>query len=300
MSKSLGNTCFADANAIELAYALTELPNLENLNLGANLIRDAGLTSLSIVLAGNQTKIKNLNLCDNNFTSKGAIHLFRALEKTIHLKQLVLNINKLDVVDVKALAVALAKNKSLESLFIGKCNLDDHSASIIANALSMNKTLKTLQLWGNKITDEGARALMEVLENYNSTITCIDLDDNPISDEVLEDINDLVKQNNDIQKEYEDMPKKYQKSQQPSENTAEEEEEDEKEIRKIECAILEEEQQAKAASLAQEDTGDFERLESAKQTHPEVEVNDGKTLKWVGMQGDSRDGFLHSKLEPQA
>ena len=70
------------------------------------------------------------------------------------------------------------------------------------NADSCNKaTLTRLDLWGNKISDDGAKAIAEALKE-NTTITSLNLDENQIRAAVAKDIVDFIGRNVDLLQEF--------------------------------------------------------------------------------------------------
>ena len=84
--------------------------------------------------------------------------------------------------DIIELADQLHGNSQLTALSISSNKLTDESAVALAEALRNNQVLSDLNLQGNKITDKGAIALAEVLE-HNAYCLSLNLGHNQLTNE---------------------------------------------------------------------------------------------------------------------
>ncbi|KAA8583077.1 hypothetical protein FQN60_015623, partial [Etheostoma spectabile] len=124
-----------------LVKNLLDHPSLRELDFSHNLIGDKGARALGKLL--NRSKLKILNMCDNEIRCPGA----------------------------KAIAYALSKNSTLKSLNLRLNRLRDDGGQAIGKALLNNNTLLHLHLGGN---EDGGKALEEAM-SHNTSITECDI-----------------------------------------------------------------------------------------------------------------------------
>jgi len=88
-------------------------------------------------------------------------------------------------------------NKALSLLSLGNCGISDQSVKPLVAALSVNEHLQSLHLWKNKLTEQSAELLMEILKRHNNSLTDVQLFGNEIEDfeEVQEAIREMLAQN---------------------------------------------------------------------------------------------------------
>jgi Ran GTPase-activating protein (RanGAP) involved in mRNA processing and transport len=115
--------------------------------------------------------LTTLHLGDNEFTSVGVKLIGDFLESDCYLSKLYLNDNKIDQDGASDLSDALCVNGHLKFLSLGNCGINDEGFKHILSSLSVNRSLETLHVWKNEISDLTAEMLIEVLENYNATLS---------------------------------------------------------------------------------------------------------------------------------
>jgi Ran GTPase-activating protein (RanGAP) involved in mRNA processing and transport len=159
----LGGNCIGDDGAVAITTALQRTISLEHLDLGYNSIGDVGMT---------------------------------AIAQTMTQKELYLSGNEISAVVLTSLADSLKKITRLTDLWLDSCSIDDEGAAILASALKSNTTLARLNLGHNKIGNVGAKAILDALTEYNTTLTQLDLDGNDdISPTLLSSIASMVAAN---------------------------------------------------------------------------------------------------------
>mmetsp|Transcript_8580 Transcript_8580/g.14797 ORF Transcript_8580/g.14797 Transcript_8580/m.14797 type:complete len:406 (-) Transcript_8580:191-1408(-) len=94
--------------------------------------------------------------------------------------------NRVEYMQVFALAEALHDNKHVTHLDLSYNNIDDAGVSTLSRLLKFNQSLKELDLEGNNISPEGAKKLAETLSEDNgggAGIEFLNLNFNPIAEE---------------------------------------------------------------------------------------------------------------------
>lgn len=132
------------------------------------------------------------------------IFLAEALQTNTGLKTLILTKTGITGFGAEKIALALKKNKALQALDISANPIGDIGALAFANMLLTNHVLTTLFLgydydpiahsYSDGITDVGARALIESLK-VNFVPTTLNLLSNPISNQTLITVNNLLARN---------------------------------------------------------------------------------------------------------
>jgi Ran GTPase-activating protein (RanGAP) involved in mRNA processing and transport len=134
---------------VDIADALIKNCVLTTIEMNDNSIGDDGSTALAAMLRQNTTLTK-ISLHGNDIGPTGAI----------------------------ALSEMLRMNTSLRELGVGRNHVGDDGAAAVAEALRCNETLERLDFSCNSISDKGATAMLKVLQNYNCTLTWLNLEDN--------------------------------------------------------------------------------------------------------------------------
>lgn len=162
-----------DFSCVELAKLLSKNVYLESLFLGYNLIQDNGVKILSESLMDNHS-LKALDLTANRITEKGIEDIAKVLRSNKHLSSLYLDGNKFGDVGTRILTHALydEHNGTLTNLHIVGNRMTDEGASRLANLIKNNSTLSTLSI-GGKITvsNDGMRRISDNLKQYNKSLT---------------------------------------------------------------------------------------------------------------------------------
>lgn len=181
----------------EFADALVKNDTIETLVFSGNNMSAQvnGAGCIADVLQKNTT-LMNLKISNCQITPGGAERIAKALVGS-RLQTLVISCNRLGNDGAKAFAVALEVNTVLLELDISDCKLDDNECVLIANALKRNvkSGLMILRLKNNLITDEGAKALLDLLKT-NTSLKEIDIGDNKsikdtqIADQIFKKLTD--------------------------------------------------------------------------------------------------------------
>jgi Leucine Rich repeat len=166
-----------------------------NLDLGKNIIGDVGAAAIADALKTSQS-LESLWLTDNNIGDAGMAALAQVLKQGTSLRKLCVSRNPIGTVGLTLLAHALKVNKGLTSLLLNDCSINEEGAKMMAAGLKSNTTLATLSMEGNNIRDEGAMEVLKVLTEYNTSVTCLLLDDNGgVSSAILSAICNVVEAN---------------------------------------------------------------------------------------------------------
>ncbi|NXQ52387.1 DRC5 protein, partial [Anthoscopus minutus] len=155
-----------------LARNLQDHPQLVELDLSHNLIRDNGAQALGKLIT--HSRLENLNLCNNQICHLGAQALAQGLAESSTLTSLNLRLNFLEDKGGEAIGHALLTNTSLKSLHLGSNNLSEPTAAVFSQVLAQNTTLTSINFSCNHLGLDGGKQLLEGLAN-NKTLTELDL-----------------------------------------------------------------------------------------------------------------------------
>ena len=150
--------------------------NLIKLNVSGNVISDGAAEALADALSEN-TKLKELDLSNNNLHAEGISKIFNGLKISTLLK---LNISHNNVTDKAADDIAnfLSRNVKLENLDISHNNLQSHDATKIFTINNIVK-LTTFNIGCNNITTEAANDIAAFLSR-NKKLVELDLSYNKL------------------------------------------------------------------------------------------------------------------------
>jgi len=120
-------------------------------------------------------RLELLNMGSNMIGNAGAVSLAAALPANHILTTLTLSLNRIGVPGAAALALGLRKNTALRTLdLLGNC-LGDEGAHEIASGLSANTGLSAVNLRQNQVGERGVSSLLEMLK-VNRTLKTINLE----------------------------------------------------------------------------------------------------------------------------
>ena len=186
----LTNCHIGPVGAQHLAQALRVNTSVKTLTLSSNHLQDKGAMALAEMLGryGSgmvNTTLEHIDLSNGRIGPAGAQCLAQALHINTSVKTLKLSGNTLHNEGVMALAEVLGavNNTTLEHVNLNYCGINPRGAKHLAQALRVNNSVKTLKLIGNRLGNNGANALAEMLGEYgsmssrtvNSTLEHIDL-----------------------------------------------------------------------------------------------------------------------------
>jgi NLR family CARD domain-containing protein 3 len=174
-----------DAKARPVAIELAGNTTVTRLVLNQNEIGHQGCVDIADALIKNRV-LTSIELNDNSVCDAGCSAMAATLLQNTMLTKILLNGNNVGVAGATALAAVLVTNTRLQHLGLGRNCIGNDGAVAIADALKLNQTLERLDLSGNNVTDEGTMAILDSLENYNCTLTLLNLENNADSSPVLQ------------------------------------------------------------------------------------------------------------------
>ena len=163
----LSDNSIGDDGAKALAVAIPESPALQGLDLSENRIQLSGASALCEGLSACSHGLQYLNLSDNPiFTADDSSeHLFTALISTCKsLKILSLCSTNLTDIHFQGLSSkSLSLSIGLVALFLSDNEIGDYGIASLANYTRTRTLPRFLSLSRNRITEDGARCLSDVL-----------------------------------------------------------------------------------------------------------------------------------------
>ena len=174
----------------ELARVIKSNASLEILNLSNNNLQSP-ITVILEALKGIET-LKTLNLGGNNMSEDVADYLVDVITKNIHLKELHLLNNNLQE-SVAVVLQALKGISYLKRLDLNGNNMSGIVANDLANVIINNPCLQSLDLSGNNL-QSSAIVIFQALKEISS-IKHLLLNDNNMSEEVVHDLADVIRNN---------------------------------------------------------------------------------------------------------
>ncbi|XP_058392447.1 NACHT, LRR and PYD domains-containing protein 12-like [Diceros bicornis minor] len=145
-----------------LASVLICNPNLTELDLSENPLRDTGVKYLCEGLRHSNCKLEKLDLSTCYLTDASCVELSSFLQVSQTLKELFVFANALGDTGVQHLCEGLRHAKGIvENLVLSECSLSAACCESLAQVLSSTRSLTRLLLINNKIEDLGVKLLCE-------------------------------------------------------------------------------------------------------------------------------------------
>lgn len=167
---------------------------ISQLDLSHNKISNSGARKIAKFLLSTQV-LTHLDLSDNQIHYEGSRYLAQALKVNKILSHLSLKLNRLDDKAGSKLCIDLLNNSSnLESLSLSSNSLGHMFCESLAEFLKLNRSIKILDISCNFIDDSNAATLKDSLEG-NPNIIEIDVRNNQLSDETVEEIDEIITKN---------------------------------------------------------------------------------------------------------
>lgn len=116
---------------------------------------------------------------------------------TVELSEQSLIDNDMPLVVKKAII-----GKKCKELRLTSNQITFNGAWILVEALNNNKTLQDLSLWNNRISDDGAMCLAQVLSTNNNTLKILNLGKNGITDTGAEELAEMLRKNQTLTELY--------------------------------------------------------------------------------------------------
>src|SRR5579883_1915550 len=177
----------------DLLTFLSQHKNIAHLYLVDMDFSDDKLSQLSQAWASPNV-LETLDLFGNYLHSQGVIALASKFEYFPALTTLRLGKNNIGDEGLIAISEAFPKSRLL-SLNVSASGITDKGVMALAEALKRESSIQKIDMSQNLISDTGANALIEVLEEYNHTLTDLVLNHTDISEALLKKINSLLETN---------------------------------------------------------------------------------------------------------
>ena len=210
---------------VTIAKSLSNISTLKYLSVQSNLISEEAADSIASVIKIN-TGIEELYL-GNNKLGAGALKIIRALKEVSSLKVLDLENNNTSGIIADDLAAvidhnsvqklwlanndlrscastilqSLSKITTLTNLNLSGNDMSEEVADFLASAIASNSSLEDLRLTDNRLTTSGIVTIAKSLSNI-STLKCLSVKSNLISEEAADSIASVIKINTGIEELY--------------------------------------------------------------------------------------------------
>ena len=187
-----------DGSACDLlAKAIRSMSRLEELWLGLNVMESGGAVEVIKALCGSGVKVLWLN--NTGIGEPDCEALCELLKSGHSLKRFDIEKNNLSSVSVASIITGLGQNSSLTKLDISNSHFSmENVDSLVSILRDQSKCMLTqLLLQSCHISEQGACELAAALCK-NSTLTILELDDNPIGVEGASSMSDMLQHNTSL------------------------------------------------------------------------------------------------------
>ena len=186
----LNNNLLGENCGENLAGILTNLNNLNELNLSCNCIGDAPIPLILNPLKKNAT-IEILYLGCNDIGPSSASYLAAFLSNNRNLKTLTLNDNPLTAAGIKSISQALSTKLVLEEINLNSTAAGDEGGAELFENMKLNKSLRRVYANNNKFFKNSMFKFGELLkkdnddQNSEGGLEFLSLSGNDINDECI-------------------------------------------------------------------------------------------------------------------
>ena len=183
---------------ISLMNCLLSLPNLTQLILNDNEIKDDDIIILFNCLLEVDSRIKLIKIQSNKFGPIGAEKIGEFLTNNNTLKHLNLASNKIGAKGMKFICNSLIKNnRTLEYLMVNYCELIDDCAEKINEMLRKNKSLLFFSFSGNYFSNKGIDIIISALR-VNKSLRHLSCGDNKNNENAFKNLKEYLKFNKNL------------------------------------------------------------------------------------------------------
>ena len=191
----LGSNHLSEKVLCDLADAIENNINLQEVSLNDNNLRSSANTILHVLIK--LSKLKNLNLSSNYLTSEEGGHLLaNVIQNNTDLEILNLSFNNIHL-SAKAILEALSKVANLRALSLSNTNLSNRVIDDLANAVKSNTLLTVLRLSNNNLQSSAIRLLQALKEL--SHLVQLDLDNSNMSYQVVDGMAEVIRNNTHLE-----------------------------------------------------------------------------------------------------
>ncbi|CAO2829198.1 unnamed protein product [Amaranthus hypochondriacus] len=180
-----------------LAKGIEENKSVRDLHLHGNSMGNEGVRALMKGLLARKGKLVQLDISNNEISSKGAFHIAEYIKSTKSLLWLNIYMNDIGDEGAEKIADALKQNRSITTIDLGGNNIHAKGITCIAEVLKDNDVITTLELGYNPIGPDGAKALAEVLK-FHGNVKTLKLGWCQIGRKGAEYMGDMIKYNTTI------------------------------------------------------------------------------------------------------
>ena len=143
------------ARGIEIILEpLQDYDKLTKLYINDNFVTDDTITHIIGTVISSNTRLREIDISENNLQVKGAINIAVALQSIVMLTKLCISNNNMTCQAANDIAVVITHNAHLQDLDIGGNDLLAAGATVIAKSLQKISKLTKLYINNNKITSE--------------------------------------------------------------------------------------------------------------------------------------------------
>ena len=207
---------------IKLSEVLKIHATLQHLNVSNNTLHEPAVVSISKSLS-NIRGLECTEMAGCELSDKCLVTVFKALSNLYEMTKLNFSCNAHSDHTIEALTTVIANNTSLQHIKMAGSKLSHTGLIKFAEALKSNNLTKLLHLdiSGNSISGEAADKVFSTISGCNnlthlvlcdckcghsfnklstvSTLTYLDLSNNPITDVHVDDVTNLIANNNNLQ-----------------------------------------------------------------------------------------------------
>ena len=198
-SISLRNNMITDESS-KAIYGIMQIKHLKNLIIDENPLKDKFKQKFSDLCQINPVLgVKCVSMKNCGFTDKCAKQFFVSLNLSNSIIEFNCEKNSINSEENSSMIYLFQDNHQLGKLFFGKCDLSDNAITHISYGMSLCFNLKVLDFKCNYIGDVGAFALAKSLRSHPGNLSKLDLSYNKIKNEGAKSLIELLSFNSNLE-----------------------------------------------------------------------------------------------------